>query len=298
MPKGFAYPSGRVIWMPLEYTEEFTTTQRGAWYLSVVGRVKPGISIEQVIAEMQTIGKQLARQYPDRNEGLDFTARSLHEAIVGDIRSAVLVLLGAVGFVLLIACTNVANLLLARAATRESEMAVRSALGAGRLRLVSQLLTESAILAAVGGALGLLLAIWGLDWLISLEPEGIPRLSEIRIDTTVIWFTMALSFATGLLFGVVPAFHSTTSSLSRTLKEAGRGRLTTRGGARMRGALVIGEMALAVMLLAGAGLFIRSFVKLASVDPGFHAAQSLTFELSLPDSATRSRSSRSRSSIN
>ena len=283
MPKGFAYPAGRVIWMPLEETEDFTTTQRGAWYLNVIGRAKPGVSIEQVVAEVQTIGKQLARQYPDSNEGLDFTARPLHEAIVGDIRSAVLVLLGAVGFVLLIACTNVANLLLARAATRESEMAVRSALGAGRLRLVRQLLTESVILAALGGACGLLLAIWGLDWLISLEPEGIPRLSDVRIDTTVIWFTTALSFATGLLFGVVPAFHSTTSSLSRTLKEAGRGPLTTRGGARMRGALVIGEMALAVMLLAGAGLLIRSFVKLASVDPGFHAAQSLTFELSLPD---------------
>jgi putative ABC transport system permease protein len=207
----------------------------------------------------------------------------LHEAIVGDIRNAVLVLLGAVGFVLLIACTNVANLLLARAAARESEMAVRSALGAGRFRLVRQLLTESVILAAMGGACGLLLAIWGLDWLISLRPQGIPRLSDVRIDTTVIWFTMALSFATGLVFGIVPAFHATAASLSRTLKEAGRGPLTTRGGARMRGALVVGEMALAVMLLAGAGLLLRSFVKLASVDPGFHATQALTFELSLPD---------------
>jgi len=283
MPKGFAYPAGRVIWMPLEETEAFTTTQRGAWYLSAIGRAKPGVSIDQVVAEVQTIGKQLARQYPDSNEGLDFTARPLQDAIVGDIRNAVLVLLGAVGFVLLIACTNVANLLLARAATRESEIAVRSALGAGRLRLVRQLLTESVILAVIGGGCGLLIAIWGLDWLISLEPEGIPRLSDVRIDTTVIWFTMALSFATGLLFGIVPAFHATSASLSRTLKQAGRGPLTTRGGARMRGALVIGEMALAVMLLAGAGLLIRSFVKLASVDPGFHAAQALTFELSLPD---------------
>jgi len=284
MPKDFAYPAGRVIWTPLEYTEQFTTSQRGAWYLSAVGRVKTGIPIEQATAEIQTIGKQLAKQYPDMNEGLGFTAISLHEAMVGDIRQAVFVLLGAVGFVLLIACTNVANLLLARAATRETEMAVRSALGAGRGRLVRQLLTESAILGAAGGALGLLLAIWGVDALISLEPQGIPRLSEIRIDTTVASFTLALSIATGLLFGLVPAFHSTSSSLSGSLKEAGRGALTTRGGARMRGALVIAEMALAVMLLAGAGLLIRSFTKLASVDPGFHATQALTFELSLPDS--------------
>jgi putative ABC transport system permease protein len=284
MPKDFAYPAGRVIWTPLEYTEQFTTSQRGAWYLSAVGRVKTGIPIEQATAEIQTIGKQLAKQYPDMNEGLGFTAISLHEAMVGDIRQAVFVLLGAVGFVLLIACTNVANLLLARAATRETEMAVRSALGAGRGRLVRQLLTESAILGAAGGALGLLLAIWGVDALISLEPQGIPRLSEIRIDTTVASFTLALSIATGLLFGLVPAFHSTSASLSGSLKEAGRGALTTRGGARMRGALVIAEMALAVMLLAGAGLLIRSFTKLASVDPGFHATQALTFELSLPDS--------------
>jgi putative ABC transport system permease protein len=284
MPKDFSFPAARVIWLPLEYSEEFTTTQRGAWYLNAIGRVKPGIPIEQVAAEVQTIGKQLAKQYPDSNEGLDFAAMPLHEATVGDIRKAMLVLLGAVGFVLLIACTNVANLLLARAAARETEMAVRSALGAGRGRLVRQLLTESAMLGAVGGALGLLLAIWGVDALVSLEPQGIPRLSEVRIDTTVVSFTMALSIATGLLFGLVPAFHSTTSSLSGTLKDAGRGALTTRGGSRMRAALVIGEMALAVMLLAGAGLLIRSFTKLASVDPGFHAAQALTFEISLPDS--------------
>jgi putative ABC transport system permease protein len=283
MPEQFAYPAGRVIWTPIEETESFTKTQRGAWYLNVIGRAKPGVPLEQVTAEVQTVGKRLARQYPNDNEGLDFTAMSLHEAIVGDIRPAVLVLLGAVGFVLLIACTNVANLLLARAATRESEMAVRSALGAGRVRLVRQLLTESVILGFLGGAFGLLFAIWGLDGLLSLKPEGIPRLTDVRIDPTVILFTMALSTSTGLLFGVIPAFHATTSSLAATLKEAGRGPLTTRGGSRMRSALVVGEMALAVMLLAGAGLLIRSFVKLASVDPGFHAAQALTFELSLPD---------------
>jgi putative ABC transport system permease protein len=282
MPRQFAYPAGRVIWIPIAETEDFTRTQRSAWYLNVVGRAKPSLPIEQVTAEVQTIGKQLARQYPE-NEALEFTAISLHEATVGDVRNAVFVLFGAVAFVLLIACTNVANLLLARAAAREGEMAVRSALGAGRLRLVRQLLTESVILGALGGALGLLFAIWGLDWLVNLKPEGIPRLSDVRIDPMVIAFTMALSVLTGLIFGIVPAFHATTTSLAGTLKEAGRGPLTTRGGARLRGALVVGEMALAVMLLAGAGLFIQSFVKLASVDPGFHATKALTFELSLPD---------------
>jgi predicted permease len=283
MPKQFAYPAGRVIWIPITENEDFTKTQRGAWYLNVIGRTRPSLPIDQVTAEVQTIGKELAHQYPDSNEGLEFTAISLHEATVGDVRSAVFVLLGAVAFVLLIACTNVANLLLARAAAREGEMAVRSALGAGRLRLIRQLLTESVILAVLGGAFGLLLAIWGLDWLVNLKPEGIPRLSDVRIDPTVIAFTMSLAVLTGLVFGIVPAFQATTASLAGTLKETGRGPLTTRGGARLRGALVVGEMALAVMLLAGAGLFIRSFVKLASVDPGFHAAKALTFELSLPD---------------
>jgi putative ABC transport system permease protein len=284
MPKGFSYPAARAIWTPIRYTEDFTRNQRGAWYVNVIGRVKNGIPLEQVTAEVATIGRQLAKQYPDSNEGLDFTAMSLHEAMVGDIRKAVLVLLGAVGFVLLIACTNVANLLLARAASRETEMAVRNALGAGRGRLVRQLLTESAILGIVGGALGLLLAIWGVDALVGLEPQGIPRLSEVRIDGTIVGFTMVLSIATGLVFGLVPAFHSTDASLSGPLRAAGRGALTTRSGSRMRGALVVAEMALAVVLLAGAGLLIRSFTRLASVDPGFHAEQALTFELSLPDS--------------
>ena len=283
MPKGFAYPAGRVIWMPIAYNADFTTGQRGAWYFNAIGRAKPGIPLEKVTAEVQTIGKRLAAQYPDSNEGLDFTAVSLHEAMVGDVRKAVFVLLGAVGFVLLIACANVANLLLARAAGRESEMAVRSALGAARGRLIRQLLTESVILSIVGGGLGLLLAVWGVDVLVGLQPAGVPRLDDVRVDGTVIAYTVGLAVVTGLIFGLVPAFQSTASGLAGTLKESGRGAVTNRSGARMRSALVVAEMALAVVLLAGAGLLIRSFVKLASVDPGFHAEQALTFELSLPD---------------
>ena len=283
MPEGFSYPAARALWTPLEYTEDFTTSQRANWYLTGVGRAKPGVRLEQVAAEVRTIGDRLAAQYPDVNAGVGLTAVPLHEDMVGDIRRAVLVLLGAVGLVLLIACTNVANLLLARATAREGEMAVRSALGAGRGRLVRQLLTESVILSAVGGGLGLLIAIWGVDALIALEPQGIPRLSDVRVDTGVVLFTGGLSLLTGLLFGVVPALQSTGPSVAGTLKEGGRGALSTRGGARLRGALVIVEMALAVVLLAGAGLLMRSFVRLASVDPGFHAGQALTFELSLPD---------------
>jgi putative ABC transport system permease protein len=283
MPEKFSFPAARAVWTPLEYTEDLTTKQRGAWYLQAVGRMKPGVSAEQVRAEIETIGKQLAKQYPDSNEGLDITAVPLHEAMVGDLRKAFWVLLGAVGFVLLIACVNVANLLLARAASRESEFAVRTALGAGRARLVRQLLTESVILSIVGGALGLLLAVWGVEALIALEPQGIPRLTEVRVDPVVIAFTTGLALLTGLLFGLVPAFQSTRSAISSTLKEGGRGALTTRGGARMRTTLVVTEVALAVTLLAGAGLLIRSFSRLASVDPGFNVQPALTFELSLPE---------------
>ena len=283
MPQGFAYPAGRAVWIPLEYTENFTTKQRGAWYLQAIGRAKPGVAIETVAAEVQTIGRRLAAQYPDSNEGLEFAAVSLHDAMVGDIRRAVFVLLGAVAFVLLIACVNVANLLLARAAARESEMAVRAALGAGRGRLVRQLLTESVMLGVVGAALGLLLAVWAIEAVKGLEPQGIPRLADVRIDGPVAAFATALAVLTGLVFGLFPAFHATRTAPGGTLKDAGRGTLTTRRGSRLRGALVIVEMALAVMLLAGAGLLIRSFARLASVDPGFHVEQALTFELSLPD---------------
>jgi putative ABC transport system permease protein len=283
MPPGFSFPAGRMIWTPLEYTEDFTTTQRGAWYLQAIGRTRPGISEAQVRAEVETIGKQLAAKYPEHNEGLGFTAVGLHEAMVGDIRMAFWVLLGAVGFVLLIACVNVANLLLARAAVRESEIAVRTALGAGRGRLVRQLLTESVILGVIGGGLGLLAAVWGIEALLALEPQGIPRLGEVGVDPRVIAFTMGLAILTGLLFGLVPAFQSTRGGISSTLKEGGRGALTSRGGARVRTTLVVVEVALAVTLLAGAGLLIRSFSRLASVDPGFKVQQALTFDLSLPD---------------
>jgi putative ABC transport system permease protein len=282
MPAGFSFPADRQAWLPLVYDESFVTKSRGAWYLSVVARLKSGVTPEQSAAEIQTIGRNLEKQYPDDNGSLGMTTLQLRDAMVTNIRGAMLVLLGAVGLVLLIACANVANLLLARAAARETEMAVRTALGAGRGRLVRQLLTESAILSICGAALGLLLATWGVSLLIALQPQGIPRLDDVRVDGTVIIFTLATALLTSLLFGVVPAFHA-TRAMSSTLKEGGRGTVSTRSGSRMRGALVVAEMALAVMLLVGAGLLMRSFVRLQAVDPGFRPAQTLTFELTLPD---------------
>jgi putative ABC transport system permease protein len=283
MPRGFSFPSAREAWVPLAYDQNFVTRQRASWYLSVVARLKPGVTPAQSAAEVETLGANLARQYPDANGEIGMTAMPLLEAMVGKIRRSVLILLGAVGFVLLIACTNVANLLLARAAAREPEMAVRTALGAGRGRLMRQLLTESVVLSLLGAAFGLLLTVWGVELLINLKPEGIPRLDNVQVDAKVILFTIATAIVTGVLFGLVPAFTA-TRGVSASLKESGRGAVTSRSGMRVRGVLVVAELALAVMLLAGAGLLIRSFLKLQAVDPGFDSAQALTFELSLPDS--------------
>jgi putative ABC transport system permease protein len=282
MPGGFSYPAERQAWLPLEFDQSFVATQRSAWYLYVVGRLKPGVTPEQSAAEVETIGRNLAKQYPDANGEIGMTTYPLLEAMVGDIRGAVLVLLGAVGFVLLIACTNVANLLLARAAARESEIAVRTALGAGRGRLVRQLLTESLLLSIIGAGVGLLLAVWGVDLLVRLKPAGIPRLDNVRVDGIVIAFTLVIAGVTGVLFGLVPAFTA-THGVSASLKESGRGAVTSRAGARVRGALVVAELALAVMLLAGAGLLMRSFARLQAVDPGFRVELGLTFDLTLPD---------------
>ena len=282
MPAAFSYPEGRQAWTPLSYDETFVTTQRGAWQYDAIARLKPGVTPAQSAAETGAIGKNLARQYPDANAEVGITTLPLHEAIVGDVRSSVLVLFGAVAFVLLIACANVANLLLARAASREPELAVRTALGAGRGRLIRQLLTECVILATIGGGLGVLIAAWGVSLLISRYPAGIPRVDAVAVDGTVIAFTFSLALLTGIVFGIFPAVHA-TRGLSGALKEGGRGAVTTRGGGRTRSALVIAELALALMLLVGAGLLMRSFLRLQSVDPGFHPDHALTFNLTLPD---------------
>jgi predicted permease len=284
-PAGFAFPEGAELWTPLEYDARFRSNSRGAWYLGTVGRLKPGATVAQAREEVATIHARLARAYP-ADEGVGGTVASLQEAIVGDSRRALVVLLGAVGLVLLIACVNVANLLLARVAARESELAVRTALGAGRFRLMRQLLTESLTLSVLGGAAGILLAAFSLDALLALQPQGVPRLVEVRVDRAVVAFAAVLSVLTGLVFGVFPALHMTTRPTAESLRESSRGVLSGRGH-RMRSGLVVGQMALAMMLLAGAGLLLRSFTQLRSVDPGFRSENVLTFRLSLPDSAYR-----------
>jgi putative ABC transport system permease protein len=285
MPSDFDYPAEAQAWMPIAYDQGFVTTQRGAWYLSVVARLKPGVTPEQSAAEVQAIGRTLAKQYPDADGSIGMTTKPLLEVMVGDVRTSMLVLLAAVGLVLVIACANVANLLLARAAVRESEIAVRTALGARRGRLVRQLLTESVLLACLGAALGLILSSWGLDLLVRLKPAGIPRLDDVTIDGTVLLFTAGIAIATGIVFGLVPALHATRDTVAGALKEAGRGGMASRASARLRGVLVVSELALAVMLLVGAGLLMRSFMRLQSVDPGFNPARTLSFELTFPDEA-------------
>jgi putative ABC transport system permease protein len=292
MPPGFSFPFGREAWVPYAREGMFGDGNRGAWFVRAVGRLRDGATLESARTELATIGRRLEQQYPDSNAKVGLTARPLHEAIVGNVRTALLVLMGAVSFVLLITCTNLANLLLARAAGRASEMAVRSALGAARHRLVRQLLTESIVLALAGGIAGVLLAMWALDSLVALNPGGIQRLDTVRIDRVVMAFTAGVSMLTALLFGILPAFQTTGASLASTLKEGGRS--MAHAGRRTRGALVVAEVALAVTLLAGAGLLIRSFARLQSVDPGFRPEQTLTFALDLPESRYKEDSQRTR----
>jgi putative ABC transport system permease protein len=248
--------------------------------IRLVGRLKAGSTIEQAQADLDGIMAALAEQYPKTNAERRVHIASLYENTVQGVRPSLLILLGAVGLVLLIACANVANLLLARAASRQREMAVRIAIGAGRWRLIRQLLTESILLALVGGSLGVLLALWGTDMLIRSAPDGIPRLEEAGIDGRVLGFTIALSVLTGILFGLVPAWHASHPEVSESLKEGERG--STGRRAALRNALVVGEIAMALMLLIGSGLLARSFWLVYSQRPGFDPTNVLTMQLSIP----------------
>ena len=281
MPAGFEFPREADLWVPLAWDDKERQIRSIHDYL-VVARLKQNVSLDQAQAEMSTISSRLEQQYPEENSGWGARVIPLREDLVGNIRLALLVLFSAVGFVLLIACANVANLMLARGANRRKEMAVRVALGAGRARLVRQLLTESVLLAVTGGLLGLLLAVWGSKMLVKLG--SLPNAGEICIDTWALGFTLLVSFAAGIIIGIVPALQFTRTNISETLKQ-GAGRT---GGSPIkqhtRKALVISEVALSLVLLIGAGLMIRSFWKLQNVNPGFDTSNALTMSVVLTPS--------------
>ncbi|HSB12385.1 MAG TPA: ABC transporter permease [Blastocatellia bacterium] len=266
-------------WVPIAFSPNARVRQ--GRFMSAVAKLKPGVTLAQAQAEMDRIAGNLEEQYKDFNAGWGVNLVPLKTQLVGTIRPALLVLLGAVAFVLLIACANVANLLLARAASREKEIAIRAALGARRSRVIRQLLTEATLLAALGGGLGLLLAMWGVELLLALTPKEI-GLTGAGLDYRVLGFTLAASLLTGLMFGLAPALQASRTNLNQSLKEGGRGASSGGRSHRLRGVFVVAEVALALVLLIGSGLMIRSFARLESVDPGFDAKNVLTIRLLLP----------------
>ena len=282
MPPDFKFPSYAEVWTPLARNAA-EMRNRSNRYFSAVGRIKPDQTIESAQAELRTIAGRLEAEHPQSNKGWSARLTPLRESLMGSTRTPLLVLLGAVGCVLLIACTNVANLLLARAATRRKEMAIRLALGAGRSRLMRQLLTESVVLGLAGGAAGLLIAAWGLDLLIGILPskEAFQLPVEFRIDRAVMFFTLAISVLTGIVFGLAPAWQASRPDVNEWLKEGGRAG-SGRGHQRTRSALIIGEIAVALVLLIGAGLLVQSFVRLTRVDLGYDPKGLLTMWVSAP----------------
>ena len=280
MPPGFRFPvdeDQRSYYLSYEQNVGRGRDSRGSIWTNVVAKARPGVSLDQVRAELKAIAGRLEKQYPEDNTGLVFTASSMHEDAVRDVRPALMMLFGAVAVVLLIGCANVANLLLARATARHKEISIRAALGASPARITMQLLVESVVLSLLAGAVGLLLASWGIHALLAFAPSDIPRLDGVSLDGRVLLFTTLLSVLTGIIFGLAPAISASRPDLTEALKEGTRG--STEGKRnRMRSVLVVTAVALSLMLLAGAGLLLRSFVHVTGIDAGYDYRNALAFD--------------------
>lgn len=293
MPESFVFPSQQTeLWIPMAFEPE-ERTLHGSHYLSAVARMKPGVTLERARADLAAIAKRLEQAFPDSNRGWEVVADPLQDYMVRNVRTPLLVLLGAVALVLLIACVNVANLLLARGASRARELAIRSALGAGRWRLVRQLLVETVVLSVAAAGLGLVIASWGLRGLLSLQPDALPRQSDIGLNPTVLAVALALVIVTPILFGLLPALQASRTDVRELLAAGGR-QGSVAPARRTRTALVVAELALAMILLVGAALLMRSFARLSEVSPGFDPSGSLVASISLPDTAYPDDSSHER----
>jgi putative ABC transport system permease protein len=278
----FRSPRGTLdAFAPIHVFYPIAAKSRGAHLLRAYARLRPSVSLEQAQSELRVIDERLAAENPDENKGRKTILLSLHERMIGDVRPALLVLFGAVGLLLLVACANFANLLLARTAARSQELTIRVALGAGRGRIIRQVLVESVVLALLGGAAGMLLGTWGVEALVALKPDDLPRIENIQLDTAVLLFTSTLALMTGVIFGLFPAWQATRIDINGVLTSGGT--RTTAAKSRLRSGLVVAELAVALVLLVGAGLLGKAFWQLTNVAPGFEPEKLLTLRVELPE---------------